>query len=126
MERQSIEEDDLVRAIQLGRSPSQFWKQINYAEKALSEITGSPISKKRVDWRACGIAWYSTDIWLHRTGAVAPSTVHADAPGPFGRFLQDVLDLLYTASHLTPPSARSAMRALSNITKDGAEFALNW
>ncbi|WP_439521075.1 hypothetical protein [Marivita sp.] len=46
----------------------------------------------------------------------APRTAKKDAPGPFGRFLTDVLDIVHTESN-DPPSAQSALRSWQDARK---------
>jgi len=81
----------------------------------------------RVDWKACAIANLAKVAWELRLEKPAPKTIHADAPGPFGRFLADVLEVIYCGYDLgITPSARSAMRALTNITNNGVKPVGNW
>jgi hypothetical protein len=81
----------------------------------------------RVDWTACAVANLATVAWENRRGKPAPKTIHADAPGPFGRFLSDVLEVIYEGYDLgAVPSARSAMRALMNVTNSGIKPVGNW
>lgn len=120
------EDDKRLEMFERSIRDGRFWVEIGAVQIALSEIRGSPITFKRVDWRACSIARYSIEIWRNRVKQEPPKTVHADAPGPFGRFLEDILSELYTSARQSPPSARSAMRAFANITNEGAQFAMNW
>lgn len=91
------------------------------------EIQDSTVSLK-VDWQSVNLCAQSKIVWRARNGADAPNTAHAEAPGPFGRFLQAILDHHY--QHLKPtsppPSARSALRALNNVTSSGIKSRLLW
>jgi hypothetical protein len=81
----------------------------------------------RVDWTASAVANLATVAWENRRGKPAPKTIHAEAPGPFGRFLSDVLEVIYEGYDLgAVPSARSAMRALMNVTNSGIKPVGNW
>ena len=85
--------------------------------------------KRRMDWGVCAVTFLAQKAWRARQGEWAPNTAHADSPGPFGRFLEDVLALLYILSGRQsdkPPTARSALRALAVITNEPIEFLGNW
>lgn len=84
---------------------------------------------KRVNWSVCAVTFLAQMAWQKRTGNEAPNTAHADAPGPFGLFLEDILSELFVIYEMpsdTAPSARSALRALENITNSDIEFRTNW
>ncbi|MBF9057944.1 hypothetical protein HKCCSP123_01995 [Rhodobacterales bacterium HKCCSP123] len=100
-----------------------FREEANSLRKVINSI-GVDL---KVDWTACATAQMASVAWLVRTGKMPPSSVHADAPGPFGRFLNDVLELLYEGFELgRAPSARSALRSLQNVTSSGSEPVGNW
>ena len=82
----------------------------------------------RIDWRAAGVAGVAVQVWERLFRLETPNSIHADAPGPFGRFLTDILNELWWefAPEKTPPSARSAMRAFKNVTNSGMQFRSNW
>lgn len=85
--------------------------------------------EKKVDPRVCVVTILAIKAWKARTGKNAPKSVHADAPGPFGRFLEDLLTELFTIFGESPddaPTARSALRALDNLTNSDAIFLDNW
>lgn len=104
---------------------------IGRAKRNLSKVARLVAIKgasKRVDWRAAGVAAECSQFWERKTGKRVPKSVHADAPGPYGRFLTEVIDAIWLvyAPRETPPSARSAMRALENITNSGVTFRSMW
>ena len=103
-------------------------REIQRELKLLRRIIERNGVDKRVNWQAAAIAGCARNYWRRVTNTEPPSTIHADAPGPFGRFLQDVLDELF--STLEPskaaPSARSAMRALQNVTSSGGKYLEKW
>lgn len=81
--------------------------------------------QKRVNWSVCAVTHLAQIAWQIRTKQEAPNTAHADAPGPFGLFLEEILAELFAIYDMPPgssPSARSALRALENITKSAVEF----
>lgn len=85
--------------------------------------------QKRVDWGVCAVTQVACSAWFVRTGKNPPKAVHADAPGPFGAFLEDILAELFALYGRKPdsqPSARSALRALENITNSSVDFRHNW
>lgn len=95
------------------------------ATEDLSEIS----EQRRQDWRICSVAAVASMAWYRRTGKTAPKTAHADAPGPFGIFLEDILNELFSIYGLPPdtaPSARSALRALDKLNNSDVEFLVNW
>lgn len=103
-----------------------LWSLQSATENIQRRVAEEGVNSK-VDWKACATAHLARVAWEKRLGKVAPISAHADAPGPFGRFLQDVLDVLYNGFwHDEPPSARSALRALENITRAGAKPTGNW
>lgn len=93
----------------------------------LDKLTIEAVDLK-VDWEACALASTAEKIWKQRTGKEAPKTLHADALGPFGRFLQDVCDAVSARyrPESKPISARSALRALRHVTKSGTFDRRNW
>lgn len=116
--------------------PSRVFSDlITYSErKALSQILGT-IEQRRADavrtvrlgtspgkrnWRAAYIAGFCIRVWEQVHGQQAPKAIDAEAPGPFGRFLQDVLDFFQAGV-----SARSALRATPDQLKQGNLFAGN-
>lgn len=96
-------------------------------ESVLNEIP-TELKAIKVNWRACAAAHLARVVWKQRTGRTAPKSVHADAQGKFGDFLGEILDEL---ARLIPydgeaVSARSALRALENITSKGVIPHGNW
>jgi len=85
--------------------------------------------QKRVNWSVCAVTVLAQMAWQKRTGNEAPNTAHADVPGPFGLFLEEVLMELFNIYEIPAskvPSARSALRALLNVTNSETEFFGNW
>ncbi len=94
----------------------------------ISEDMPDGLKKLKVNWHACAVAHLARVVWEKRTGKLAPKSVHADAQGSFGDFLGDILNQL---AKLRPRSgeavsARSALRALENITSKGVVPRGNW
>ena len=81
-----------------------------------------------VSWAACTTALLAKFSWTNLKGLNPPKTVHADTLGPFGEFLEDLLEVLAEGfpNHGPQVSARSAMRALDNITSKGVKRKLDW
>jgi len=84
--------------------------------------------ERKVDWKSCAVAGCLRDVWQIRTGKPAPKSIHSDLLGPFGSLLHEVLECLGDEyPRIEPPvSARSALRGLEQITKQGIELPLNW
>ena len=101
---------------------------VRHDVRILARMVRRYSSDKRVNWKAASIAGWATEVWEHVGGKRPPVSVHADVPGPFGRFVQDILELLYSeyASDENVPSARSATRALQNVTSSGAKYHPRW
>lgn len=100
-------------------APEEFHKLIEVlrtAQKRVGsarEVANSGISKGRTNWKAVGVAFVCTAIWETIEKERAPKSENAGAPGPFGRFLEDVLECFGIAS-----SARSALRAMPDYPPD--------
>ncbi|MBM2323832.1 MULTISPECIES: hypothetical protein [Marivita] len=100
-------------------------------KKALQECLATLPTVKRdrnIDWKSCAVAASLRKVWEIRTGKKAPNTLHADALGPFGELLEDLLAQLDETfpGFGSPVSARSAMRALGQITKEGVKLRNSW
>ena len=82
----------------------------------------------KIDWKNAAVAGFAAIVWFKITGKPAPKSIHADAPGPFGRLLQDLLDEIFRTQlpNEQPPSARTAMRAFRNVTSSGGKFLSKW
>lgn len=85
--------------------------------------------RRKVDWRVVSVSHFARHVWEIRLGLDAPKSAHADAPGPFGNFLEDILTELFEifeGPSVASPSARSALRSLKNVTNTEVLFPDYW
>ena len=122
--------DEMAAAMAIDRD--WFWELLERVSTAAESVNCTMQIEgvqKKVDWSVCATTRLAVVAWKVRTGDDAPRTAHADAPGPFGVFLEEILYelfALYDRDTESVPTARSALRALDNITSSNVEFVGNW
>ena len=74
----------------------------------------------KVDWHSIALGKECIEVWARYSNLPIPNTVHNDALGPFGRFLQDCLDVVASSLRpgIEPPKAGSVMRALQPFIRN--------
>ncbi|WP_206508376.1 hypothetical protein [Silicimonas algicola] len=82
-----------------------------------------PDAKERRNWEAAAVAHICRNIWESETGKKAPTSQRFHGPGPFGRFLEEVLEALeFRDGDGNTLRAATALRSLSSVpNKDQIE-----